>query len=169
LVVIRESKEYERRRSAFDISTFRRKIRSPGWWLPLTYPGLPDLWKNVAETLYSTVNSLCMNIKPIDGLGGLFGIKIKVGVKHVQIKRRPSGWKTQVLWELAFPFLQFRCTVIRTRYIRDQTMLTCSLSQLKKKVKISAYRATGCLTIVARYLSRSPRRASTNSSLKRPE
>jgi hypothetical protein len=73
-------------------------------WL-LTYSSLPDLCKDIAEALYTAVNSLCVNIEPIDSLASLFSVEIKVGVKHVKIERRPSRWKSQVLRELTFPFL----------------------------------------------------------------
>jgi hypothetical protein len=98
LVVISESKEYDRRRSAFDISNFliigvrfpRRAYKS----LLLTYPGLPYLRKNVAQTLYPGVNGFRVDIEPVDGLCGLFGIEIEVGMKHVEIERRSSRRET---------------------------------------------------------------------------
>jgi hypothetical protein len=73
--------------------------------LLLTYPGLSDLRKNVTQTLYPSIDGLCVNIESINSFGGLLGIEVEVRVEHISIKQRPSGCNAQVVRKLAFPFL----------------------------------------------------------------
>lgn len=107
-----------------------------------------------------------MRIEPINRLDRLVRVYIESGVEDMCVERRTSRRIRQVLRVLLLPLLQRG----QTGYLRDKSYsrLTISLSHPKKNVRTSAYRATGCRTTRPMYLSKSPRRASTKSSLKRP-
>lgn len=131
-----------------------------------TYACLPNLAINVPQTLYTLTDSASMNIKTIYSFYCFVRVDVEGGVENMCIERGSCWWVRQILWVLFLPFLYGVCV----SFMLSATIfnITISLSQPRKNVRTSAYLATGCRTTRPRYRSRSPRLASTKSSLKRP-